>query len=243
MKKIIAAYLPVLQKYEIILAGSVLFLVSIILSWAFLLPNISKARLIFGQQSQLRTRLDKLKAKDKLMSSLDYQYYQENLPRINQVLPLSKDYVSLFTTFDQLQAKTGILIAKTNFQLGMISTSSASIVKTSGTTVIMPITLEVVGGQMQLDEFMKSLSDYSGRILTVDNIQLGITEDRLIKAKLSGNAYFYPPPATLGSIESPLPMVDNAKEDILKKIADYPLPVSREDEGKTIPVGKKDLFN
>lgn len=242
--KYIQPFLIILRKFEIIIAGVVIFLVVIGLTILFLLPNFAKAQMILSQQRQLEKKLTALKTKDKILSSFDYQYYKENLPKINQVLPFSKDYVSLFNTFDALQAKTGALILRTELPLGVVSTSSAQIAgKTGTTTIALPITLEVNGNVSQLQSFMEALTDLTGRILTIDEVQLNFKESDLLQAILSGKVYFYQPPSSIGGISSPLPVFNNTLDEFLKKIAANQLPLSIGEETKDITIGKRNLFN
>lgn len=238
------SFLATLRKYEIIIAGIVVFFVVIGLSILFLLPNFAKAQMIFSQQRQLEKRLVVLKTKDRLLSSFDYQYYKENMPKISQVLPLFKDYVSLFNTFDALQVKTGVVILRTELQLGVISTSSANLARNAGNNATaLPIALEVNGNASQLQSFMQSLTDLTGRILTIDEVQLNFKEGDLLQARLTSKAYFYSPPTTIGGVASPLSPLNSSLDALLKKIAENPLPPSEEDEVKDIVVGKKNLFN
>ena len=124
MKKPINYYLYKLKKYEIIGVSSLVILSVLALSYYFLLPNLRKAQEIFSQQKQLRARLTILRKKDELLSTIDSKVYQENINKLTGILPGSKDYVSLFNTFDNLQIESGVTILKTDLQLGSISTQS-----------------------------------------------------------------------------------------------------------------------
>ncbi|MBI3955524.1 hypothetical protein HY338_03700, partial [Candidatus Gottesmanbacteria bacterium] len=120
MKKPINYYLYKIKKYEIIGVSSLVVLVVIALSYSFLLPNFRKAREIYSKQRELRTRLTILRKKAELLSSIDGKVYQDNINKLTSILPGSKDYVSLFNTFDNMQLKSGVTILRTDLQLGTI---------------------------------------------------------------------------------------------------------------------------
>jgi len=118
-----------LRKYEILIASTLVIITVIILTYIFLIPNIYKATKMSNDQKSLRIRISSLKKKDNNLSSIDFTKYSNALPKVYKVLPLTKDYVSFFLRFDELQSNTGITLDSTTFQLGVISSESATINK------------------------------------------------------------------------------------------------------------------
>ncbi len=235
-------YISYLRQYEFLLASLAVILVVLLLSLVLLLPNFNRANTIFRQQSDLKQRLDNLKKKDNTLTSLDYQYFKDNFGKVSQVLPESKDYVSLFSTFDKLEQKFGVSVVRTDFQLGVVSTNSAKLTKSpTSAAYLLPINIEVMGRLPQLLNFVKALSDFSGRFITLDQVQWTQKDEDILLFSLSGKAYFYPLPTTLGTIDSPLPKIEKQGEEILAKITKIEVASEPEDIGK-VAVGKKDLF-
>lgn len=242
MKKPINYYLYKLKRFEIIGVSSVVILSVLVLSYYFLLPNLSKAQEIYSGQKQLRTRLTVLRKKDDLLSSIDSKVYQDSINKLTGILPGSKDYVSLFYTFDNLQMESGVTILKTELQFGSISTLSGKLKKdTLSSAFIIPVKVEIIGDIDQINKFIYSLNDLNNRIITVNKISWGSKADGLYTVSFEGNSYFYPLPSKIGSIDAPLIEINEEQQKILDIIAAQP--AQTEEEGAFVPLGKPNLFN
>lgn len=243
MKKPISYYLYLLKKYEI-LGVSVLAIAAIFaLSYYYLLPNFRKAQEIYSQQKLLRTRLTILRKKDELLSTIDANVYKDNINKLATILPGSKDYVSLFNTLDNLQSKSGVTILKTDLQLGTISTVSSKLKKDiASPAFLMSVNLAIIGDLEQINLFINSLTDMTGRIILINKISWGDNEDGLYTVSLEGNSYFYPLPSKIGGVDAPLVDTDEKQQEILDQIASMPLQIEGENN-ISIPLGKPNLFN
>ncbi len=243
MKKPISYYLFLLKRYEILAVSGLAILAIVALSYYFLLPNFRKAQEIYSQQKLLRTRLIILRKKDELLSTIDGKVYSSNINKLTNVLPGSKDYVSLFNTLDNLQVKSGVTILKTDLQLGTISTVSSKLKKdTASPAFLMSVNLAIIGDLEQINKFINSLTDLSGRIMTINKISWGSSEDGLYTVSLEGNSYFYPLPSKIGAVDSPLVETDEKQQRILDQIAAMPLQIE-DDNNISAPLGKPNLFN
>lgn len=228
---------------EIIIASGLIILVVIILTLYFLLPNYFKANQIFSQTGQLRSKLSVLNKKDELLGKIDANFYKDTFPKVRQILPNEKDFVSLFYTFDTLQFKAGVTISRTEFQFGVISTSSGTLAKASGTAAFtIPMTIEVSGEKGQIKKFLDSLTDLSGRMITVENVQWNFKTENEVSVLINGLAYYYPLSGTIGSIDTSLPELNSQQTDIQKAIAENVVLVKDDVEEANIKTGKKDLF-
>lgn len=232
-----------IKNNEILLVSGLVVLIVVVLTSSLLIPNFYKANQIFTQTSELRTRLGKLNIKENQLSGIDTNFFKETYPKLNVVLPGDKDYVSLFSTFDSLQEKTGVTIARTEFQFGVISTSSGSFATSPGSSAnVVPMSIEVKGDKLQIKRFIESLTDLSGRIMTVENVDWNFKSRQDVNVLISGLAYFYPRPGTIGSIESPLPVIDEKQSEIHKSVSEKVVLVAEEELPSDIQTGKKDLF-
>lgn len=232
-----------IKKYETVISSVAIILFIIILTIQLLLPNMQKVNEIYNQRDELKLKLAKLQKKEKILSSLDQQYYKENFSKLSLSLPETKDFVLLFTTFDQLQTKTGVSILRTDFQLGTLSTDSAIFKQGKPTdTYKIPLNLKIAGNIEQIIQFLDSLSDFSGRLITINNIRLEIKNDEDIIAMLDGSAFFYPIPRAIGSIDSSLPEMNQNQADIMALISRINLVIPQEAKAENIPVGIQNLF-
>lgn len=235
----VSGLLVVIRHYEIIVASVVILLVIFLLSLFYLIPNFSRAQQIFSQQKGLKKNIEILKQKDTALSSLDYEQYKDIFLKLNQVLPESKDYVSLFSSFDDLEKKTGVTIVRTDFQFGVISTTSAKLTKAPGSSAYMvPVLIEVAGTISSIQKFIDSLNSLSGRLITLNDAQWNIKQNN-IRISFNGKAYFYPQPLTIGSLDTPLPKLSKDQEELIKKVALVKL---AKEEIEPVNVGKKNLF-
>ncbi|MCL4339319.1 hypothetical protein M1271_06540 [Patescibacteria group bacterium] len=236
-------YIPLLKKYEIIIASSIVIFVVVVMTFLLLIPNFDRAQNIYAQQQDLKRNRDVLQKKVNSLASIDAQYYKNNFAKIDQVLPTEKDYVSLFYTFDTLEQKTNVSLLKTDFQLGVISTNSAQLTRVPGSSAyVLPVGIQVLGSLSSIQNFIKALGDFSGRYITVDSFQIETKGGDAFIATLVGKAYFYPLPATLGSVDTPLPNMNSDEEKILNTIAKIQQTSSEEYSLPSSAVGKKNLF-
>lgn len=237
-------YLSYVRKYEIVIASAAVLVLVIILVFNMLLPNLNRANEIYAQGQTLKKKLEVLKQKDGLLSSLDYQYYKDIYLKSNFVLPEDKNYVTLIGTFDLLEKESAVTITRTDFQLGVVSTSSANLTRAVGTPAyVIPVTLEVTGTFAGLQRFLEAVANVVGRLMVFDDVSVVYKPGGVLSASFTGRAFFYPLPTTLGSIDSPLPRPDKNQEAIMKKIAELNLP---QDTGSVeldkAKVGKNNLF-
>lgn len=242
--KIKSEYISYLQKYEILVASSAVLILVIILTFKMLLPNLNHANQIYAQGQDLKKKVELLAQKDSSLSSLNYQFYKDVFLKSSQILPENKDYVSLIGTFDLLEKQSGVTIVRTDFQLGAVSTSSGTLLRVPGTQAYMiPISVEVMGNLEGLRKFMDLISDYNGRLMTFDEVTVNSKQSGVLDIVLSGRAFFYILPGTLGSVDSPLPKLEKSQDAILQKINLLSLPqdVSTSDLDKN-SIGKNNLF-
>ncbi len=215
----------------------------VILSLLFLKPNFDKANNIYKEQLILKSRLEKLTSKDNQLSNLDYVLYRDSFPKIGQVLPESKEYVSLFSTFDNLEKNLGVTIARTDFQLGVVSTNSSQLVRDVGSSAyVVPITIEIMGDLASVQKFIKSLSDYTGRFMTIESLTWELNTGGNYMVTLNGKTYYYPLPTSLGSVESPLPKISSNQDKIFTAISKIKITLDDNSTSDIPGVGKKNLF-
>ncbi len=236
-------YLVLIKKYEIILIAGIIIGLVLIFSLLFLKPNFDKANNIYKEQLILKARLEKLTNKDNQLSNLDYVFYRDNFPKISQILPEGKEYVSLFSTFDNLEKNLGVTLTRTDFQLGVVSTNSSQLVRDVGSSAyVVPLTIEVIGNLASIQKFINSLSDYSGRFMTIESMNWELNAIGQYVVSLNGKAYYYPLPTTLGSVDTPLPQISNNQDKIFTSISKIKIVVDDSSTSDVSSLGKKDLF-
>lgn len=232
-----------LRKYEILFASLFVIVTVIGMSIYFLLPNFTKVQTILSQRKELTQKRILLEKKDNALSALDIKFYGRLMGKLANVIPSSKDFSSLFATFDNLQTKTGVSILRTDLQFGVISTPSGSLSSRTVTSKpsAIPVTVIVAGTLPQLKSFLEALYDLSGRIILVKDIDIDLSGGEFVRATIVGQAYYYSASVNIGKLETLLPQVDEKKQDLLKKI-DLAQTVLSENQAEAVSTGKSNLF-
>ncbi len=236
-------YISLIQQYEVLIASSVVIILVIFLVFNMLVPNLQKANQIYVQGQSLRHKVDALKQKNNLLSTLDYQYYKEIFLKSNQVLPEGKDYVSLIETFDLLEKKSAATILRTDFQLGVVSTSSANLISAVGTSAfVIPINIEILGTKEAIQKFLELVESYGGRLMVFDDMSVTTKQGEILDAVFTGRSFFYPLPTTLQAVDSPLAKLDKNQDEIIKKINKITITSETDNDIDQNSIGKKNLF-
>lgn len=232
-----------IRQYEIVIASNLVIIVVLILANSFIAPNMKKAAQISRQENVLKKQLAFLKEKHAALSKLDKNSYQNNFSKMNVILPDTKDYVSLFNTFDKLETQNQVSITRTGFQLGIVSTSSAKLTKAvNSSAYVLPLNISVVGNLPSIQNFLISLKDLSGRLITLEKLDFVFNINGNLELNASGQAYFYPFAGTIGGIASPLPKISGRTAELLGKINSLPELSPDMDANINVNLGKKDLF-
>lgn len=233
-----------IRRYEIIIASLMVLLSLTAASYLFLIPNFNRAKIIFGQKSQLQKRLDKLKQKENALSDLDIKYYQGVLTKFYRILPDGKDYISLFETLDSLEKKANVKVTGSTFPLGSLSGGTAQLKKSvAGSVYIFPVSMAIQGDFPSILTCLDTLDDLSGRIITVDSVSIQKDKANVYKFSLTGNTFVALPPSTIGSVESPIPKINNNQQALMDKIAKIKMDTPELTGQEKVPIGKKNLFD
>lgn len=232
-----------LQQYEVIIASILAIFMVSLLTIYLLLPNLNKAQEIFAQRKALEKKLKNLKEKDSILSSLNFQSYKDLFVKLNQVLPESKDFVSLFTTFDNLERQSGVTVLRTDFQLGVVSTGSANQLRVPETSAFMiPLSIDISGSPAEIKNYLTLISEFSGRYITFEDLTYNDKKTGSLQVAFNGKAYYYPLPTTLAAVDTALPAVDKKMEEILTKVDKLSVTQEAAIELDKGSVGKKNLF-
>lgn len=239
----LSSVFTILKTYEIFIASIVLLVGLLFGTVLFLFPNVKKVQEVFSQKQQLDERYAVLKRKDSQLNTMSEQDYTQFLLRMERIIPQSKDFVSLFSTFDALEQKTNVTITQTEFQFGVVSTNSAQLIKSSlAGAYVVPFRAVVSAPVERISLFLDTLSDLSGRYLTAEDVQWSFSSDSVIKMSLSGQAYFLPISGKIGAIDAPIPALTVAQQTLFDEIMSLPLPQTDISVGDPVDIGKTNLF-
>lgn len=243
MKINLAEYYLILKKYEVIIASALVLLIVLILTRIFLISQIVRVTKINADKKLLSEQKKLLLSKERDLTSLNFQFYQDTYPKLNQVLPDNKDYFSLFNTFDLLEQQFNVAILRTEFKLGVVSTQSARLERETGTDAYaIPLSVDVIGDFEKLKQFFIALSDLTRRYINVESIIWKLEETGLVQAKIQAKAYFYPQSRQIDPVSQPLTKLTIEEDELLKKIALNKPVLQYKIQIEDIEVGKRNLF-
>lgn len=243
MNKQLKQYLPLIKKYEFILSSLLVLVFTSVLAVKLLYPNFLKVNEIYVNKSELKAKLLRLSQKENKLNNLNLNILKTNFIKLNNVIPSQKDYVLLFETLDRLEGTTGVSITRTDFQLGTISTTSAKLKKEAVNGVFkLPVTIEAVGNYDSMILFLTYLSNLTGRLITVDKIQLELSDIVLAQMHISGTAYYNPFPSDIGKVDTALKDLSSDLQVLYQQVIDNQPDISLTEEPEVVPLGSQDLF-
>lgn len=238
--KILKQFTEYLKKYEILVASSLVLLAVIALAFFTLPPMVMKTYQIISDGNKLRSRYNNLKSKNNTLSNMDTSYYRKIYAVLNAIIPESKDYVSLFNEFENLENKTGVVVYKTDFQLGIISTSSAKLRRDSSGAYEIPVVMSIKGSTDSIEQFLAALHNLDNRLITVENISW--SKKDTITANITGITYYSPALSRLSGIDTPLTEPQASVKKLLAALYDINLPQEDLKPIEQPNVGKTNLF-
>jgi Tfp pilus assembly protein PilO len=236
--------LIIIKRYEIILISSIVIFTLLILTFTIALPNYLKSQEIYTNSKALEKQLSILKEKDKILSSIDETTYKENLNKLTKIITQTQDYISLFSRLDNLQANSGVIILKSDFELGVIATSTA--MKKSipeGVLAELPLSVHIQGTNDSILTFFQDINNFSGRLFAINDISWNKPLDSEgYNVVLNMNAYYYQLPTINLNMSASLPKLTQEEELILSKIKEN-IQLNQAEIEENINSGKKNLFN
>src|SRR3989338_4770079 len=235
--------LPLFIKYEIALASFIMICFVTILTFAFLIPNVTKMDAIIRENDALATKIERLKNKERILSPIQPEDYKSRYTRPRSILPGVADYVSILNTLNALERKTGAIVSTTDFKIPADSAGASEIsdaiqaASSSGTPIWVMIGLS--GSYEQLKGFLSALNKLDGRLFNVYQANYSKNDSGNDELKLVTSTYSYKLNTDLGSVDSSLPPFDKGKKSILSAIDTAPVIDKNDDEVSTMS-GKTD---
>lgn len=236
--------LNIIRKNELILICLIILAGLAFSTNLFLIPNINRVQQIYSQKNLLQKQLNKLKQKENALLDIDDKYYQNVLTKLFVIIPDSKDYINLFETLDELEKRTSVKVLRTDFQLGPLAGGGDQTKKSSIPGVsFLPIAIDIQGDYLSVQNFLNALSDFKGRIIIIDKVFVNTEKDNNYKLSMSGNTFIVSAPTAIGSLDSPLPKINNTQQEIIDRIAALKSEIGTFKDQEKVTVGKKNLFD
>ncbi len=157
------------------------------------------------------------------------------------VLPPEKDVFLILSTIKGLSLQSGIELKSFDFIPGEISTPSTNSGSLSSNVSHLPLRANFSGSWGAIKAFLNKVESVSP-LMQIEKVSLSRNEENFYEANLIINTFFLNIPSTLGSIETPLPIISIEEEKIYEQLSKYEFREQTEILPE-IPTGKENPFS
>ncbi|MBI2334599.1 hypothetical protein HYU96_02245 [Candidatus Daviesbacteria bacterium] len=218
------------KKYRLFIYPAVVAVSSLILIIFVMIPQIGTFFKSARQESDFRVRSEFLDTKVSALESLDEAGLSRQVSDVLASLPGEKDFAGAIYLLAGLAKENGFTIGTLTLGAGSGTKSSAG--ESFGAR------MEALGPKSLLGRFLSAIES-SPRLMRVTGIEISSARGGdTIEVSLAIEALFAPIPVNLGSVDSPIPQLSPAEEELIARLSGSdlpePLPLS--------PTGKSDLF-
>lgn len=239
-----AEFLPIIRRNQGVFIACVIFIVIAFLTFQFLIPNIQKIQEVIVTSQDQEKKLTDLRNKVTVLESINKTEEAGILKKIIAVLPEEKDVFSIFAGIDGLESDSGVVITKSDFRVGVISTESAKMARSAtgeNESLRVLIQFEAVGTRESMRKLFDILGTVKTRLFTASEVHVGYAGQDQMTVNFVLSAYYSPFPASLGSVQGSLPEFSKELMTLKTLIAKESLPVS--EVMPSMERGKEDLFS
>lgn len=218
------------QKYKLLIFPLVVALSCLILIIFVLIPQIGVFLKNSRSQQEFSARSQFLDAKVAALENLNEPELLNRVSYVLASLPREKDFASTIALLQKITAESGYVIASLTFGTGEGKGAGGQ---------SFGVRMEVVGPKTLLGSLLSSI-EVSSRLMKISSMEISSGKEvDIVTVNLALEALFAPMPATLGSIDTPLPEISAGEEELLSKLsstaASQPQPLSATQIGKTDP--------
>lgn len=224
--------------YGLFLWPLLVLVVMIVLFVKIDLPKIGEIDVVRRELSGIQERLSRLVTKSNILASQDNNKLQEDLDKINFVLPDGKDAPSILRVVDFAATASGATLQTLDLSPGKIASFAANLPQ--GEQNALPVQTTVEGRYDQVETFFEKLFS-AGRALGLQKVEMTFPEATgAAKISLDLVAYFLPSSnQEKTEVDDPLPERSDKEEQILKIIYERELLPPTQ---TNFPLGKPDVF-
>ena len=169
------------------------------------------------------TRLDQ---KAVGLDALSEDNLRDQLSVITAAIPTDKAVPSIFATVDRVAEASGVeVVDMAVTQAGSLSTASAQKLsmeeKTLGASLL-PLSVTLRGSYDAIRGFIGRIGSVR-RLLRIRSFDIAIITPGVVQARLALDAFYLSLPSTFANVDQPLVELTREEQDVLAKLASYPL--------------------
>lgn len=214
------------QKYKLLIFPSVVALSCLILIIFVLIPQIGVFLKNSRSQQEFSARSEFLDTKVAALEGLNEPELLDKVGYVLTSLPREKDFAETIALLQKITGNHGYVIASLTFGAGGGQSFG--------------VRMEVVGPEALLGSLLSSIEG-SSRLLRVASMEISSGKEAdIVSVNLALEALFAPMPASLGSIDTPLPEISAGEEELLSKLSSTAQPQFQ--PTPSTQIGKSDPF-
>lgn len=240
---------------QIFIVGIALLIVTLVY-----MPKVAQIVTKISTYNNEKTRMESLKFKLSSLNSMSESDTKSLYSVAESALPSEKDFPSILIAIDNLAQETNFTLDDVSFAPGIVSTESAvkvdeginqtsvseQVKETESGALALMVTVKGRGTTAQFDEFVKRIPMVR-RLFDIESVKASYFTDveDLLLTELVLRAYYLPPVAEIGSVESQLPEFTAENQNILNLLETYPdlnFVQAISEGSQDVPLGKTNLF-
>ncbi len=206
----LSTFLIIYRQYKSYFVPVVIILVSILLFFVILIPQVQAVLNAREQEAAEMQKLNILKQSYNNISTMNEATLAQNADSLTRALPSSKDFAGIINSISSNSVKSGVAVGNFEFSVGDLSTSQEGVVYPS-----IQISLNVNGSPKATLDFIKNLYN-SVPVTEVTSVKLS-GETTSLKAVFYYKAY---PPVSLDS-NNPIAPFNSEENTLIEKITDW----------------------
>lgn len=233
--------LPFIKKNQSLIISGTIVVVVVILTVMFLIPNLQKIQEMANSSVTYEQTLNNLQEKVAILDGVQKEEELEKLKKIVTVLPEEKDVFTIFAGIDTLERESGVIITKSDFKVGVVSTESAVVQSSKEDNLFVEINFDAFGSKDSVKKLFDVLHSVKTRLFTAKDVKIGYLTPDSLSISFTLLAYYLPFPAKLGNVDSPISPLSKKMVSLKDEIIREAMPVSL--EVPDVPKGKTNLFS
>ncbi|PIS09674.1 hypothetical protein COT75_00560 [Candidatus Beckwithbacteria bacterium CG10_big_fil_rev_8_21_14_0_10_34_10] len=227
------------------LAPTFAVLTVIVLTMTVFRTSFMSVKKLFKMNKEARNELSQLEKKSQTLKSLDETEVSDRVLQLEKVFPSEKPVLNLLASLLSLSRQEGVRFGGIELNPGQIDNKGQVEVKRVETEEEekgkalsqFEIQFEIIGKSEAINSFIKKL-EQTGPLMKIESLSLSLGAN--LNTSLTVTVYYQSPPATLGPITQPVPLLSAQEREILDEISLYR---TVEEITASSPVGKQDFFS
>jgi hypothetical protein len=211
-----------IRTYGRFILPTILFLASAGILFYGVIPAFGTLRDKYAAQNTLNEENNAIKKRVETLEALDERILRDQVTSLMTAIPANKSLPTVLTTLDAVAVQTGVTLTDlTIANGGSLSTQSAQLDRSKeGNVVTLKIT---ANGQLeQVKNFMDTLVSVR-RLLRINKFRAIMLPDNAVGGEFEISAFYEPLPKSLGIATAQIEPFTANEEEMLAKIATFPL--------------------